>query len=486
MMKKSILSLIAGAIVALTSCSQSDDMPGQPQEGAQTATFTILTPAATRSEVSDLSRYIVEAYEGSNATGTPAARVESATGTLTLGLKKNTQYTFLFWADKGTAKATGTASSGYWNTADLKAVSVTTEKESTAGEAAYCLATTFNSADFEAHNTVTLKNATAQVCFIETAGLTTAENELKVTYSAGGTLNVGTGNVTNVMRAITHTFTYNGQVAANTTLATDYILAPKGEQRMLELTIQLNVEDSKTITNVPFQQCFSTHIKGEYSSLGQFTFTVTADDDWKGMNEVTEPAEKGDYYYEDGTWSTDLDNQKRCIGIVFQVNADGQSGKIVSLNEPPAAWSNNNDAGKLSWGPAATQTDATDENDGLKNMAAIKNLSSDFSNYDAFRWVDAQNPENTDYSTATTGVWYLPAKQELNILFLAYGGPYGIGKDNFNKKLTDAKGTEIVDESYISSTETSNDQCFKSVFTYGSINIASKTNTYYVRCIRKF
>lgn len=95
-MKKSILSLIAGAIVALASCSQSDDMPGQPQEGVQTATFTIRTPAATRGTVTGLNRYIVEAYEGSPATGTPAARVEAATGTLTLGLKKNTEYTFLF------------------------------------------------------------------------------------------------------------------------------------------------------------------------------------------------------------------------------------------------------------------------------------------------------------------------------------------------------------------------------------------------------
>ena len=128
-MKKSILSLIAGAIVALASCSQSDDMPGQPQEGVQTATFTIRTPAATRGTVTGLNRYIVEAYEGSPATGTPAARVEAATGTLTLGLKKNTEYTFLFWADKGTAKTGNSASSGYWNTDDLKAVTNTKKTE---------------------------------------------------------------------------------------------------------------------------------------------------------------------------------------------------------------------------------------------------------------------------------------------------------------------------------------------------------------------
>mgnify|MGYP006862529837 CR=1 FL=1 len=317
-MKKSILSLIAGAIVALASCSQSDDMPGQPQEGVQTATFTIQTPAATRTTVTGLSRYIVEAYEGSTAMGTPAARVEEATGTLTLGLKKNTEYTFLFWADKGTPKAGSSASSGYWNTDNLKAVTITSGKESTAGEAAYCFAQTFNSANFEANKEVTLKNATAQVCFIETAGLSAADNTLEVTYSAGGKLNVGTGSVTDVAGAITHTFTNIGQATANTTLATDYILAPTGEDRVLNLTIQLNTEVPKTIPNVPFRQCFITNIKGEYSTLGRFTFSVTANDTWKDPDK--------DYDFTatnwDGKYPTSVSEAKQWLGTEVEGATD--------------------------------------------------------------------------------------------------------------------------------------------------------------------
>lgn len=282
-MKKSILSLIAGAIVALASCSQTDEMPGQPQEGEQLATFTIQTPAVTRADVAGLSRYIVEVYEGTTATGTFAERVEDSAGTLIVHLKKNTDYTFLFWADKGTAKdeSAGRASSGYWNTDDLKAVTVTSSKKSDKGEAAYCLVKTFNSKDFTANGTVVLKNATAQVNFVESSGLLSTNNTLAVTYAAGATLNVGTGKVTEVSGAITHTFTGIGQVSANTTLATDYILAPKGEQMVRDLTLKLNTEDPKSVTNVPFEQRFITNIKGEYSSLGQFTFTITADDTWE-------------------------------------------------------------------------------------------------------------------------------------------------------------------------------------------------------------
>lgn len=405
-MKKSILSLIAGAVVALASCSQSDEMPGQPQEGVQTATFTIQTPAATRSEVTGLSRYIVEAYEGSTATGTPAARVEAASGTLTLGLKKNTEYTFLFWADKGTAKTESAASSGYWNTDDLKAVTITSGKESIGGQAAYCLAQTFNSADFEANKAVTLKNATAQVCFVETAGLSATENKLQVTYSAGGTLNVGTGRVTDMLGAITHTFTIIGQVSANATFATDYILAPKGEDRVLNLTIQLNSEASKLITNVPFRQCFSTHIKGEYSSLGQFTFTVTADDGWDGTKDWKELPKVGDYYYKDGTWSTENKATvgNPIIGVIYKVNADG-TGKVVSLTEKTG----------LKWGSTDVETQATSTS-GKENTDKVFALIAANQSYNLSDYPIFNACQELRTSTGNDG-WCVPVMEEYAALF---------------------------------------------------------------------
>ena len=418
--------MIAGAVVALASCSQSDEMPGQPQEGVQTATFTIETPAATRSAVTDLSRYIVEAYEGTTATGIPAARVEAATGTLTLGLKKNTEYTFLFWADKGTAKTGSAASSGYWNTEDLRAVSITPGKESTAGEAAYCLAQTFSSANFEANQTVTLKNATAQVCFVETAGLSAADNKLKVTYSAGGTLNVGTGSVTDVAEAVTHTFTNIGQVTANATLATDYILAPKGEDRVLNLTIQLNTEDPKSITNVPFRQCFSTHIKGEYSSLGQFTFTVTADNEWEGTKEVKEPAKVGDYY-KDGTWSTENKetDANSIIGVVYKVNDDGTTGKVVSLTEGT----------NLKWGPTNVTTEAASMTSGKENTNKVFALIANQS-YTLSDWPIFNACKELRTSTGNDG-WYIPNTTEYVNLFNVVS--------TINNKITAISGgTEVV------------------------------------------
>ena len=409
-MKKSILSLIAGAVVALASCSQSDDMPGQPQEGVQTATFTIQTPAATRATVAGLTRYIVEAYEGSTATGTPATRVEAATGTLTLGLKKNTEYTFLFWADKGTAKTEGTTSSGYWNTNDLKAVTITSGQENTAGEAAYCFAQTFNSANFETSQTVILKNATAQVCFIEAAGLSAADNTLEVTYPTGGKLNVGTGSVTDVAGTITHTFTNIGQATANTTLATDYILAPKDEDRVLNLTIQLNTESSKTIPNVPFRQCFSTRIKGEYSSFGRFTFSVTANDGWDGTkeHEVKELPKVGDYYYKNNTWSTEnkATGDNPIIGVVYKINDDGTTGKVVSLTEGTG----------LTWGPTDVTTGATSKT-GKENTDKVFTLIANQS-YTLSDWPIFNACQDLRTSTGNDR-WYVPGSSDYAHLFNA-------------------------------------------------------------------
>ena len=473
-MKKSILSLIAGAIVALASCSQSDDIPGQPQEGVQTATFTIRTPAATRGAVTGLSRYIVEAYEGSTAMGTPVARVEAATGTLTLGLKKNTEYTFLFWADKGTAKAGSTASSGYWNTNDLKAVTITSGKESTAGEAAYCLTQTFNSADFDANKTVALKNATAQVCFIEAAGLSAADNELKVTYPKGGTLNVGTGSVTDVAGTITHTFTNIGQVAANATLATDYILAPKDEDRVLNLTIQLNSESPKTIPNAPLRQCFSTRIKGEYSTLGRFTFSVTADDGWDGTkeHEVKELPKVGDYYYKDNTWSTEnkATDANPIIGVVYKINDDGTTGKVVSPTEGT----------NLKWGPTDVTTGATSTKNGKENtdkvFALIASQSYTLSDYPIFNACQEQRT-NTGNDR-----WYIPGSSDYAHLFNA--------ASTINNKITaisGGTGVVIPDYSnfYWTSEETASNTANVMMTNIG-IGAINKGSSYRVRFVLNF
>jgi len=278
----------------------------------------------------------------------------------------------------------------------------------------------------------------------------------------------------------------------------DYIFAPTTGQTTLgeiKLTFTssdktLQIGDFTIPANMPVERNKRTNISGHIVSVSdvpnnEAKLSVTISDGWSNdlIEKDADEAKVGDYYYEDGTWSTALNAQKKCIGIVYEVNADGKSGKIVGLNEPPANWSGNNDAGKLSWGPEGNNmNNANEVSDGLKNMATMKAKFSDFSNYDAFRWVHAQNPEGTNYSTGATGVWYLPAREELKALYEAYNAD----KSNFNSKLTSASGTVITDEDYNCSTEAGGINCFVCTFTDGSTRQALKTNAYYIRCIRNF
>ena len=495
-MKKSIFSLMIGAIVALTSCSKSDELPTSPQEGDCLATFTVEAPALTRATPT-LSRYIVEAYEGKDLTATPL-RVESANGTLELTLKKNTDYTFLFWADKGTAKTATVASTGYWDATTLKGVKVTAGKENTVGEAAYCLVKEFNSKDFETNKAITLRNATAQVNFIETAGLLSKNNTLIVTYATGATLNVATGKVTDVASKMIHTFTGIAKAAADATLAIDYVLSPLGEQNVVNLKMQFNAEPEKAIDNVPFQQNYKTNIKGEFSNFYASTFDISNEvEDYTNNPDVEFPvkAKVGDFYMKNGTWlpgATTLtaDQKANCLGIVFVVNADGKSGKIVGLTEGTS----------LAWSTKRVETRATDLNNGRTNMATLADFIADPTNntswneYPAFKWVAQQNGKANGGWDAANDKWYLPAKEELKALYGKYSGDTKVDDNvkvavNASLNAIGAIGAKPLAEAYSwTSTEYTSTASWCVTFSTGvtdNNNLKTATN-YRARCVREF
>lgn len=269
-MKKILFLSMLAAVVGFASCNKSDDGLQQNTDGDVQATFSVQSPAS-RATVTGLTRYIVEAYEGKDLAATPQ-RIESATGALTLTLKKNTEYTFVFWADKGTANTAIATSGDYYDATTLLDVKVNSAAYNTTATPAYCLAVSFNSKDFESNKSVVLKNATAQINFVETAGLVDATNTLTVKYSSGGKLNVATGKITELGNEISRTYTNVGE---NNTLVTDYILAPLGDQRLLDLKVALDSEPAKEIYNVPLQQNYKTNIKGEYSNLYNSVFTIS-------------------------------------------------------------------------------------------------------------------------------------------------------------------------------------------------------------------
>lgn len=486
-MKKSIFSLMAGVIIALTSCSQTDEVLTTTQENEQIVTFTVGTaPTVTRAAVdgAKLTRYIVEAFENADISdnATPL-RVESSTGSLQLTLKKNTYYTFVFWADGGTAKTETTVTDGYWNAESLR--DVYAKDENKIGEPAYCLTKQFNSKDFAANTAITLKNATAQVNFVETKGLAGTSNTLKVTYTGTGgrnRVNIATGEEAGYYGDNTCTFTISGTIAENAVMATDYVLVPQNEQKVIDIKVQLNSEAERTISNVPFQMGYKTNIKGEYSNLYASTFTVSNEvEDYTNNadNEFQPIARKGFFYYSDNTYSATYDSGKTLIGIVYEVNADGKSGKMVGVQIPKEDWNSfSNNEGQLRWSTENADV-TTDSDNGRKNMAAIAAISDWESKYPAFAWAHSLNTDNTViYTDDATGVWYLPAIHELEAIYQA--------KVVVNTSLTAASKNLLIDYNYFSSTQSDPNNASVVRFNNGKSFTFSKSIQNFVRVVRAF
>lgn len=117
-------------------------------------------------------------------------------------------------------------------------------------------------------------------------------------------------------------------------------------------------------------------------------------DDGKGTDttSVTPTVKKyviGSYYNENGVQ-----------GIVYKVDAEGLHGMLVSLDESNLAWA-------IDAVTATIQTDASDADDGKKNVEKIK--AKGIENYPAFKWCDDKK-----------GEWYLPASNELSDLCMLY------------------------------------------------------------------
>ena len=134
----------------------------------------------------------------------------------------------------------------------------------------------------------------------------------------------------------------------------------------------------------------------------------------------------GDYYNENGMQ-----------GVVFQVSADGRSGKIVSLTQPAD--------GKTAWAVGSYERGrtigATYTDDGEKNMAIVKRISDWQTKYPAFAWC-----------AKLGSAWYLPAIDELELLLFN-----DTVRNAVNKTIEAHNGTKLSDKGeprwYWSSTE---------------------------------
>lgn len=425
-------------------------------------------------------------------------------------------YKALLWADyiptnqgtstKEIAGLAGVSSYGdnyYTTTNGLKEVEISLTLPTTYPEAGDAFYT--NTEFTKAEKALTIPTVTLTRPFMK---LTIAEknaerfascNQVTVRFNTLYKFDVATGNATGTtnfgLPAANGTRNYGTDITIGgktcKTLICLYLFANAADGTMGDIKLEFtSSEQGKSLpavtipAGIPLKRNYRVNAAGNLigePSSSTVNMTVDINSDWTTPDEEydADKAKVGDYYYEDGTWSTAYDNQKTCIGIVYEVSADGKSGKIMGLTQTNSE----------KWSTENIETGANNPTDGRANMTTIANLiansggSKSWDNYPVFKWVTEQN-NNTGNWDATTDKWYLPAKDELSTFYTAHDT---YGKDNFNAKITTAGGTALSNiYFYPSSTENSSTNYWYTDFSNGNTSTQAKTYNVAVRCIRVF
>lgn len=144
-----------------------------------------------------------------------------------------------------------------------------------------------------------------------------------------------------------------------------------------------------------------------------FTYSNIRSDLWLSYDFY---AEVGNYYYNDGTWSSVKDNNKTCIGVVFYVGQHSLDGTDYSSSGIGQSKCNGyvvalQDASSSSWGPAEFVEVSTSEIDwnGYSNQKILNDKG--ISNYPAAQACANYTPSAPDKSSG----WFLPSAGQLKV-----------------------------------------------------------------------
>ena len=264
-------------------------------------------------------------------------------------------------------------------------------------------------------------------------------------------------------------------------------------------------------------------------AAGTATITATLSNGDKLTCEVTvqQPAAAsvfvGDYYYSDGTWSTDLDPSKTVIGVVFSVEKPTQMGDTrLSADHPQATHGlvvALEETASIQWQASSSNVGQwLVDNEGY-NYLQDTGRKCGYSNTLGLKAYNAVcAPENKvlvadcapeiELGSATSG-WYLPSYAELKMLFeyeqstrtqmisngaiaqkieAAGGTPFSIERAGYNDTRVQDGQTKWPDGAmdspyYWSSTESSGSSIWATAvhFLYGGETNRSKTGkSYYI------
>lgn len=314
-MKRIIFSIL---FIALFFCSCNDE--DNATVVTHPVTFNVVAENGLATKSGDVSRFILAIYdlegkpqnvfEGTN-------QFEQSSGVFNVNLDASREYQCVFWADYGEVGA----SDNFYNTSDMKAVSMNKNGESAEAFSGVVVTSTTKNV-YE----ITLKHSVARIDYIATDDVG-ADNTMTVSYSVGYTsLNALDGSVTEDPAGDERAFQLT---EATGLLVSDYIFAPKGSA-LMDITMKMANAQPNEVKNVPHQVNYKTNIRGDYMT-GVAFFEVTADDQWW---DIYVGETKKTTYFPTSGWRVDPGNDYQDPNSQFNVYRMLETPNLVAFWEP--------------------------------------------------------------------------------------------------------------------------------------------------------
>ncbi len=293
-MKNRIYIGMLGLLLALASCSQSEELP-QTDNGRKTVTFTaqpdygLNTRAVNDPKDNKPTRAILEVYDKSGKlmdSRLETTNLENGGFTFTLELETTEQYDCYFWADANDYNVTDLADITYNADADMKkaiAFSARLENFTPSLDA----------------KTVTLKHAVAKMVVKETGTLADGD-EIGISFTCPGySYNLKTNTYTEAAgSSITIDLPHTAAADANTgDLLSAYLLVPADGVTVDGVGLSYTPKDlpvgeapfTTQLTNVPFKANYRTVFTGHFPDLdnqARQSFSVSMNTEWEGAEET--------------------------------------------------------------------------------------------------------------------------------------------------------------------------------------------------------
>lgn len=360
----------------------------------------------------------------------------------------NGTYDCLMWADfidKSATPTDGNYADKYYNTTDLKKVTIIDPSKlynTDACDAFFASQELLKTDEMESFDAILSRPFAKLIVSEKNKANFELCRKVTISHRIPASFNVaeGTASTTETVAAELTDAAPIGAGNTDLSLFSCYAFADE-EGALKQITLSFKKEDGTELRNtsipagVAFERNHCTKAKGHLVAAvtNNTTVDVGVSDGWdpeiNGEVDPVDPTPEaedpkvGSFYYTDGTWSAVLDETKECVGIIFAVGA-GKGDAVANYNSKLSQikgyvmalknTSKQNLYAVAALTEPANLLSATDEYVGYTNTSIFQ-TRSDYSAEENFKVLKALKTDFTDL--VQTSGWYIPSGAQMIDIF---------------------------------------------------------------------